>query len=1074
MKKDLFRKTLVLVMCCSFIGASVLPSLSRDVLTRVVKAGDGEKFGSVSMVAEGYLDISPARKLARTSDGVLHCVYNRTDGGVSQIYHAYSIDNGETWSEEALTSENYNQTNPSIAVDSNDYLHVVWAGCHSDSPEHPQIRYRKYTTTWQEIVNITTDTEWDQRTPAIAVDSNDYLHVVWQKVDCVGGTWCQHGCGPIYYSKYTDSWSTPILIGEDIHYNEINPIIVVDGDDNLHVAWDEGGDWNWDCWHSAYRQYTTSWQPVESFECYVRSISMVVSDNEVVHLASNYGAYSTEVQYRKRTDSEWSDPEIVAPSTYTVPRKYPSIAIDSNSGLHVIWNDDGNIKYRRKTTGWSDIETLVSDDDSIYPNFIWSYYPVVDGVHTNIPKNGFAFVWNDGSTIKFYKSDDLEWETPSNHPPVADAGGPYSGFVGEEIVFDASGSYDVDGDTLEYRWDFNNDGTWDTDWLSDPVTTHVYDSEFHGQAKLEVKDGRDSDDDIAEVDIEEIITSFYFVHLTDTHVEVDNKKSVGAVNRLKRTLDHIRSFSQKPAFVVISGDLVDRALVPNYNEFIKCFYKGEGYQLYLDPELTVPVYICPGNHDYRVNGWPGIQSLISYECSLVYPNEVEHCYNIYFENPPIQIVSVNSGDDRMPWDQEEEPWDPDIYPPESKGLFYPVKEWLGNVLNPNNFVILFMHHPPINWDNGPLGPHWDDGIFINYKEWFLDVCENNHIGLVLNGHTHENKVYTRECDHNDDFIWGIKPDRMDEQGRKYYLTYSGENFERTLFVQTAATCEMYAYRNISVIDCLDLQEIRVYTAEFATESATGRLIWHVYPCFTDSPSKKIANLHVYTSEGKHLGVTENGTIESQIDGGYYSFLVDFNNTTCGQVASVNYGQNDYIFEIEGLSDGIVDFECRYFCGKLIGEISTRYNNISVKNGSIGKLYVKKGLIDYTLYMDDDGDGVVDRKIQPSSWKGNDTTPPRVEILKPMNALYINNNKVLSLPITVVFGSIEVEVQAVDNKSGINRVEFYVDNELRKTDTISPYSWTWREQAFFKHSLKVIVYDNAGNNATVAIPLWKFF
>jgi len=39
-----------------------------------------------------------------------------------------------------------------------------------------------------------------------------------------------------------------------------------------------------------------------------------------------------------------------------------------------------------------------------------------------------------------------------NHPPVAKAGGPYSGLGNELIAFNPSGSFDVDGDALTYKW----------------------------------------------------------------------------------------------------------------------------------------------------------------------------------------------------------------------------------------------------------------------------------------------------------------------------------------------------------------------------------------------------------------------------------------------------------------------------------------------------------------------------------------------------------------------------------------------------------------------------------------------
>lgn len=108
-----------------------------------------------------------------------------------------------------------------------------------------------------------------------------------------------------------------------------------------------------------------------------------------------------------------------------------------------------------------------------------------DGIgDTNLP---WPYSWyKDYDSYPFMEENG--WKS-SNTAPTADAGGPYEGDEGAVITFDASASSDPENNILEYRWDFSNDGTWDTTWSTSPYSEFTWYDDFSGEAKVEVSDG---------------------------------------------------------------------------------------------------------------------------------------------------------------------------------------------------------------------------------------------------------------------------------------------------------------------------------------------------------------------------------------------------------------------------------------------------------------------------------------------------------------------------------------------------------------------------------------------------------
>jgi hypothetical protein len=137
------------------------------------------------------------------------------------------------------------------------------------------------------------------------------------------------------------------------------------------------------------------------------------------------------------------------------------------------------------------------------------------------------------------------------------------------------------------------------------------------------------------------------------------------------------------------------------------------------------------------------------------------------------------------------------------------------------------------------------------------------------------------------------------------------------------------------------------------------------------------------------------------------------------------------------------------------------------------LQVPDGHYLITAYMTDKDNNVEDNGIV--LYVGNmDETSPELIVNKPLNSLYLFDQEIVTFPISLVIGEITIEVEAWDVDSGIRKVEFYIDDELKTTDTSSPYEWLWDETIFGQHIIKVIPYDNAGNTVTDEIIVWKLF
>lgn len=95
---------------------------------------------------------------------------------------------------------------------------------------------------------------------------------------------------------------------------------------------------------------------------------------------------------------------------------------------------------------------------------------------------------------------------------------------------------------------------------------------------------------------------FYFVQITDPHIMHRLFDKGENQHKFKTVIEHVNSFTNKPAFIAVTGDLVEWGSgisgSLNFKAFLECLHKKDR-QLYADKNYTIPIYTLPGNHDYR-------------------------------------------------------------------------------------------------------------------------------------------------------------------------------------------------------------------------------------------------------------------------------------------------------------------------------------------------------------------------------------------------------------------------------------------------------------------------------------------
>ncbi len=268
------------------------------------------------------------------------------------------------WSSlDVISSESTSDSiDSSLAVDSFGNVHVVWedktnySNCGTDN----DIFYKKWETSkleWSDTEVISTESTSGSYGPSLAIDSQNNVHVVWYDYTNLGG------CGndrDIFYKKkdvVTEIWTTTEVISTESTGDSNTPDLTIDSFDNLHVAWSDGTDYGGagigaDIFYKCMNKTLSSWTITEVVSTESTSgggswyASIDVDSDQNIHIAwnddTNIGGAGTDedIFYKKWNSSisAWTTTEIV--STESTSDSYrASLVVDSNHNAHIAWFD---------------------------------------------------------------------------------------------------------------------------------------------------------------------------------------------------------------------------------------------------------------------------------------------------------------------------------------------------------------------------------------------------------------------------------------------------------------------------------------------------------------------------------------------------------------------------------------------------------------------------------------------------------------------------------------------------------------------------------------------------------------
>ncbi len=307
------------------------------------------------------------------------------------------------------------------------------------------------TGIWSSTTLISTLSTNDAEAPDIAVDEKGNVHIVWQdRSNVFGAGSAYYDIFYKYWNASTHIWSGHTgeydLLTPSHPYDCKNPAIGVDINGTVHIVWEDDNDLygdgaNIDIFYRCWNSTTNAWEPIEvvsnesSQSSYEPCIGVDAEKNVYVAWCDNTNLNGSNTdsdiffKLRNATTGQWSGLVNSTDIIYTSANSYsPSIAIDAQGDVHITWYDsdssygagsDYDILYRYwncSSRTWGGHVNL-NGWDVISETTYSSYYPQIVTGDTGIiyivwQQYGYLFGtdYHDDIVLRTWNSTTKAWD----------------------------------------------------------------------------------------------------------------------------------------------------------------------------------------------------------------------------------------------------------------------------------------------------------------------------------------------------------------------------------------------------------------------------------------------------------------------------------------------------------------------------------------------------------------------------------------------------------------------------------------------------------------------------------------